>query len=167
MTLSFENSIDLDSEICKKVCKLLNENLVDTIHLSMQAKLAHWNVKGAQFFPLHELFDKLYDETNDWSDLLAERIVQLGHVAVANLDSVSQNSRLKSYSLKLVDGEEHLSALVHSMKTLCKSIRSSIQQCADLGDDGTADLFTEISRASDKFLWFLESHLITKQDIKK
>jgi DNA-binding ferritin-like protein len=28
---------------------------------------------------------------------------------------------------------------------------------------GTADLFTEIVRASDKMLWFVESHLQTEQ----
>ena len=29
----------------------------------------------------------------------------------------------------------------------------------DLGDLNTADLFTEISRGTDKWLWFVEAHL--------
>jgi starvation-inducible DNA-binding protein len=31
------------------------------------------------------------------------------------------------------------------------------------GDAGTADLFTAISRDSDKHLWFLEAHLHAKR----
>ena len=29
----------------------------------------------------------------------------------------------------------------------------------EMGDAGTADMYTEISRAIDKRLWFLEAHL--------
>ena len=35
---------------------------------------------------------------------------------------------------------------------------ASLAACSG-GDDDTADLFTEISRAVDKHLWFLEAHV--------
>jgi starvation-inducible DNA-binding protein len=34
-----------------------------------------------------------------------------------------------------------------------------IDLASDLKDADTADLFTEISRTVDKYLWFLEAHL--------
>jgi starvation-inducible DNA-binding protein len=37
-------------------------------------------------------------------------------------------------------------------------VRDGIDAAEDIGDAGTQDLFTEISRAVDKQLWFVESH---------
>jgi starvation-inducible DNA-binding protein len=41
-------------------------------------------------------------------------------------------------------------------------VRHAIEETDKLGDAGTADLFTGISRAVDKHLWFLEAHLQDK-----
>src|SRR5471030_1265870 len=100
--------MDLQDSIRKKSVKLLNENLVDAAHLVIQAKQAHWNVKGPSFFQFHELFDKFYEEASEWTDLLAERVVQLGSVAEANLESIVRRTRLPSYSMDLVDGLKHV-----------------------------------------------------------
>jgi starvation-inducible DNA-binding protein len=38
-------------------------------------------------------------------------------------------------------------------------VRADIDTASDLGDMDTADLFTQVSRAIDKHLWFVEAHL--------
>ena len=38
---------------------MLNEHLADAIDLQLQAKQAHWNIKGPNFVGLHELFDRV------------------------------------------------------------------------------------------------------------
>ena len=162
MTRNRTTRIDLADSIRKKIIKLLNENLVDAIHMSIQAKQAHWNVKGPHFLQLHELFDKLYERAGEWSDLLAERAVQLGGVAEANLEAVSRRTRLSPYSLDLIDGFKHVDALANSLVLFGRAIRKAIDDSAKIGDMGSADLFTEISRDSDKFLWLLEAHLVAK-----
>ena len=43
-----------------------------------------------------------------------------------------------------------------------KVIRTAITDTDELGDADTADLFTGISRAVDKYLWFIEAHLQDK-----
>ena len=50
---------DIPAKTRKQVVELLTARLVDAIDLSMQAKQAHWNVKGPNFIALHELFDKV------------------------------------------------------------------------------------------------------------
>ncbi len=52
---------DLPKTTRAAMVDLLNAGLADSWHLAIQAKQAHWNVKGPHFLPLHELFDKLYD----------------------------------------------------------------------------------------------------------
>jgi starvation-inducible DNA-binding protein len=154
---------DIPESTRKEIVPLLNAQLADGIDLALQAKQAHWNVKGPHFLPLHELFDKLYEEVAEWNDLVAERAVQLGGVAEGTLQSSSAKSRLNPYKLDLSDGRDHLEALVDAVAAYGRSTREGIDTAARAGDADTSDLFTEISRASDKMLWFLESHLRGKE----
>ena len=77
----FATRIDLSIEVREKIISLLNQHLADTFDLYSQTKQAHWNVKGLQFFQLHELFDKLAEEVEDQVDTLAERATSLGGIA--------------------------------------------------------------------------------------
>jgi starvation-inducible DNA-binding protein len=55
-----------------------------------------------------------------------------------------------------VDGRGHVEALSSVLAAFGKSVRKAIDDSDDLD---TADLFTEISRGIDKWLWFVEAHL--------
>jgi starvation-inducible DNA-binding protein len=54
---------------------------------------------------------------------------------------------------------EHVKALVERLGLYANRIRSAIDAAGNLGDQSTADLYTQISRAADKRLWFLEAHI--------
>lgn len=77
----FTTRIDLPLETREKTISLLNQQLADISDLYSQAKQAHWNVKGAQFYQLHQLFDKLAEELEEFVDLIAERVTALGGMA--------------------------------------------------------------------------------------
>jgi starvation-inducible DNA-binding protein len=49
--------------------------------------------------------------------------------------------------------------LVDRYAGLASSARAAIDATDEAGDADTADLFTALSRALDKQLWFLEAHL--------
>jgi starvation-inducible DNA-binding protein len=163
MTTIHPTRNDLPESARKQVISLLNAQLADGVDLALQAKQAHWNVKGPHFLQLHELFDKLYDEASEWNDLVAERGVQLGGIAEGTLQSVTAKTRLNAYKVELTSGRDHLEALTDAVATYGSSTREAIETANSAGDADTADLFTEISRASDKMLWFLESHLRGKE----
>jgi starvation-inducible DNA-binding protein len=77
----FKTKNDLSEEIRAKAVELLNARLADCINLQTQTKQAHWDVKGPNFIALHELFDKINEDVEDYVDDIAERVVQLGGVA--------------------------------------------------------------------------------------
>src|SRR5205814_343703 len=99
----------------RKTIDLLNRSLADLLDLGLQAKQAHWNVKGPHFIGLHELFDKVAEELEELTDAMAERAVEMAGVALGTIQVVSENSRLKAYPLNLVSGREHLSALSNAL----------------------------------------------------
>src|SRR5712692_10278199 len=94
-----------------EVIALLNQRLADGIDLQAQCKQAHWNVKGPTFIALHKLFDEINEDVEEYVDLIAERIVQLGGVAEGTARIVGQRSSLIDYPLALSTGEEHVAAL--------------------------------------------------------
>jgi starvation-inducible DNA-binding protein len=150
---------DLPEDTRRKVSELLNARLADAIDLELQAKQAHWNVKGPHFFSLHQLFDLIAQGVEEHVDELAERIAQLGGVAEGTVAAVEQRSSLAKYPLAIVEGIEHLEALRGALASYARNVRKSIDEAGELRDADTADLFTEVSRGADKYLWMVEAHL--------
>lgn len=150
---------DLPTSRRASLAELLNESLADLIDLQLQAKQAHWNVKGPQFIALHELFDSVGEEAADFVDTVAERVVALGGTAEGTVLFVGKRSRLAPYPPNISSGRDHVEALSGALATIAKSVRAAIDRAVELGDADTADLFTGVSRAVDKRLWFVEAHL--------
>lgn len=149
---------DLSEKIRQGMIALLNQQLADVVDLGLQAKQAHWNVKGPHFIGLHELFDKVAEELEEYTDGIAERAVELGGVALGTVQVVSQGSRLKAYPLEIASGREHVTALSSVLAAFGATTRAAIDAAGKAGDADTADLFTEVSRGIDKLLWMIEAH---------
>jgi starvation-inducible DNA-binding protein len=155
----FKTKNDIPEATRVKVVELLNSRLADCIDLQTQTKQAHWNVKGPNFIALHELFDQINEDVEDYVDDIAERAVQLGGVAEGTARMAAKRSSLAEYAAKAVDGHSHVEALSSALAAFGAAARKGIDQGNELGDLDTADLFTEMSRGIDKWLWFVEAHL--------
>jgi starvation-inducible DNA-binding protein len=151
--------IDLSTDTREKLIGLLNRRLADASDLKSQAKQAHWNVKGMSFIALHELFDDVATAVEAHIDLIAERITTLGGTAMGTVRLAAENSSLSEYPHEITDGAAHVDALSTALADFGKVVRKGIDEASDLGDQDTADLFTEISREIDKQLWFVEAHI--------
>src|SRR5438046_7405212 len=132
---------DISEASRSKVIALCNERLADAIDLQTQCKFAHWNVKGANFIALHELFDKVNQDVEDYVDLIAERAVQLGGVVEGTARSVARRSTLPEYPLKGGTGWQHVEALSSALAAFGKLIRSAIETSDRAGDEDTNDIF--------------------------
>ncbi len=150
---------DLPKETREKMIATLNSRLADASDLKSQAKQAHWNVKGMSFIALHELFDQVATQAEEYTDLIAERVTILGGTALGTVRVAASNSTLSEYPLEITDGADHVDALSSALADFGKKVRANIDEANDLGDMNTADLFTEVSRGIDKFLWFVEAHI--------
>lgn len=141
-----------------EIAALLQARLADSIVLMMNAKQAHWNVKGPHFFTLHELFDKVYTDTGVYVDTIAERIVQLGGVAEGTVCAAAKATGMPEYPMDVSSGQKHIAEMAHALAFYGELIREAIDLSTELKDAGTADLFTQISRGADMNLWFVEAH---------
>src|SRR5436190_11352985 len=157
-TKLFATKNDLPEDKRVEVIGLLNQRLAEAIDLQTQCKQAHWNVKGPAFIALHKLFDDVNEDVEEYVDLIAERVVQLGGIAEGTVGAVEERSTLPDYPLALSNGGEHVAALSDALATFGRTMRIGIEEMNELEDAGSADTLTEISRGVDKWLWFVEAH---------
>ncbi len=140
-----------------KLIELLNRRLADALDLQLQSRQAYWNVKGPNFMALRELFDKVTEGVEKDADLIAERIVQLGGIAEGTARAVARRSSLDEYLLATVGGNGHITALSTTLTAFGRVARYANEQATELKDTDTADIFTEIARSIDTWLWFVET----------
>jgi starvation-inducible DNA-binding protein len=141
------------------VVALLNQQLADALDLGLQAKQAHWNIRGPEFISLHELFDQTAEAVENYADIMAERAVQLGGLAHGTIQAIVKNSRLPLYDLDAYRRSDHLCALSSALAIFAASARRAIMTAAAAGDADTADVMTQVSRGTDSLLWKVAAHI--------
>jgi starvation-inducible DNA-binding protein len=148
---------DLPLASREAMIELLDARLADAVDLQTQTKQAHWNVKGPTFVSLHELFDKIHEDVREYVDTIAERAVQLGGAVHGTARQAAARSTLPEFP-DARTGRESVEAVATVLAKFGGAARAAIGAATDAGDLDTADLFTEVSRGIDKWLWFAEAH---------
>ena len=156
---SFETRHDLAPNVRAQMVALLNQQLADTFDLLSQTKQAHWNVKGPDFYQLHELLDRLAEPLLGFVDEIAERATALGGLATGTVRMAAEATRLPDLPLEVVDSMAIVKALSERYANVARTTRAGVDAAEEAGDMSTSDLLTEVSRELDKSLWFLEAHL--------
>jgi len=156
---TFKTSIDIEASKRQQLITVLNQQLADTFDMMSMMKQAHWNVKGPQFIALHELFDEIANGLIPYVDIIAERVTALGGMAMGTVRMAAQASRLDAYPTDIVNSLDTVRLVADRMADLAASTREAGDRAEELHDMDTNDLFLEVSRDLDKWLWFLEAHL--------
>ncbi|MBX9736493.1 MAG: DNA starvation/stationary phase protection protein Dps [Phycisphaerales bacterium] len=149
----------LPREAAARSCELLAARLVDSLDLYASLKQAHWNIRGPGFIAMHELFDKVAEASQEWGDVMAERLRQLGAEAIGTPGVVAERTTLPPYPLGVFDIESHVQATSDALSRYTRGCRDATEASSEVGDDFTADLFTQVGREAEKYLWMIESHL--------
>ena len=155
----FPSRVAISDENRVRLVETCNVALGSTLDLASQVKQAHWNIKGPQFFARHQLFDEIATHLREHADNLAERAATLGGYAEGTARLAIERSVLPEYDLDAVDGRQHIRTLAERYGKYAKMMRDSIDVAKSVDDAATEDLFTEVLRATELDMWFLESHV--------
>ncbi len=154
----YQTRNDVHEQVRIKMIPILQDRLADALDLTSQAKQAHWNIKGPDFIALHELFDTIATSSLDYSDQIAERIVQFGGIAEGTIRIVANRTQLPGYPLTAKTGPEHVAALSTTLSHFADLLQKTISIADGLQDPVTSDIFVQVNRDVDKYLWFVEAH---------
>ena len=61
--------------------------------------------------------------------------------------------------MEISNGRDHVEALSSALAKFAKETRANIDDADEAGDTVTADILTEVTRGTDKLLWFVEAHI--------
>jgi starvation-inducible DNA-binding protein len=139
----------------------LNQILADTITLRDLYKKHHWQVSGPTFYQLHLLFDKHYGEQAELVDLIAERIMMLGGVAIAMSPDVAEATLIPRPPRGREEAPAQISRLLHAHEIVLKEARTMARLASEADDDGTNDLLvSNIIRTNESQVWFIAEHVV-------
>ncbi|PSQ24170.1 DNA starvation/stationary phase protection protein Dps [Halobacteriales archaeon QS_9_67_15] len=149
----------LPEQVRRSSIGVLNQCLADLSAVTMQLKSAHWNVKGQEFYQLHELFEDLIEEFDGYVDDVAERASALGGRPPGTAREVARQTTIPALPPQTVEGVALVGELVDRLAVLDANLYEQLETVTERNDLDTADLLNEISRVVAKSLWFLEAHL--------
>ena len=152
--------VGLSEEVRHNSVENLNQLLADTITLRDLYKKHHWQVSGPTFYSLHLLFDKHAQELSEATDEIAERILQLGGIAVAMGADVSEATLIPRPPKGREDAPCQIARLLHAHEIVVEEARTFARQAEEHRDVATNDLLiTDVIRLHEMQIWFLAEHL--------
>jgi len=129
---------DLSPSAQTAIADALNQCVAETAVTTMLAQNFHWNVTGMAFGPLHDMFQKIYEDHFSGQDDLAERIKAIGQHAEGQLSGMLQRSKVKESDGTQSD-REMLKLMVEAQETLAATLAAAGSLAAQHGDTLTED----------------------------
>jgi len=149
-------NIGLDSEVRHAVVDILNNTLADEAMLTQKTRNAHWNGSGTDFFELHILLKSQYEQLNDISNEIAERVRMLGDIAIGSFQEFIHRSRVEEVSEIVPD----ILRLLADHEIFIRLLREDARKCTEEYEDaGTFDLLVSVMRLHEKMAWMLRSYI--------
>ncbi|MBM7067251.1 Dps family protein [Actibacterium sp. 188UL27-1] len=153
-----QTAIALNTDAQAEIAEALNQSVAETTVTTMLAQNFHWNVTGMAFGPLHELFQKIYEDHFEAQDDLAERIKAIDSHAEGTLAGMLKRSKVREHDGTATD-IDMIKALLAAQETLAATLAGAGELAANHGDTLTEDLCIARGQVHEKFAWFLRSHL--------
>lgn len=116
----------------------------------------HWNVRGDNFFDLHDLFEEQYNESKKHIDDIAERIRVFGHTPLSTFKDFLNESSIKETGTDLSD-YEMISEILSDYRVLLDFMNEAITKADDIDDAGTENLLKGFINKIEKHHWMLMS----------
>ena len=153
-----QTAMALTTDAKAAIADALNQSVAETAVATMLAQNFHWNVTGMAFGPLHDLFQKIYEDHFVAQDDLAERIKALNAHAEGTLAGMLKRSKVSEHDGHATD-REMIAAMLEAQETLASTLAGCGELAASHGDTLTEDLCIARGQEHEKFAWFLRSHL--------
>ena len=153
-----QTATDLSPTAQAAIADALNQCVAETAVTTMLAQNFHWNVTGMGFGPLHDLFQKIYEDHFVAQDDLAERVKALDAHAEGTLAGMLKRSKIAEHDGHASD-KEMIKVMQEAQETLAATLAAAGELAAEHGDTLTEDLCIARGQTHEKFAWFLRSHL--------
>lgn len=116
----------------------------------------HWNVKGPDFFDVHEEFEELYNEAIKNIDKIAERIRVFGYTPMSTLKEYLEISEIKETGTDL-ESMAMVREILNDFEIILTYMADVADAAIDVGDIGTEDMINSFVKKMEKSHWMLSA----------
>lgn len=142
----------------KDLVQFSNQLLSNLFVMTVKLRRYHWFVKGSGFFQLHEQFENMYTNFDQYIDELAERILAINGKPFATMIKFLKESTLEEATADDLT-EEIVQQIIDDLSQICEEIKESgINRADEFNDQPTLDLFISIQTNLEKYLWMFYSY---------
>ena len=99
----------------------------------------HWNIRGKQFYTLHERFEEMYTRTIGAMDDVAERIRFYGRLPTSRMSAWLKKSGLPECESMTTDGFI-MYTLQRDLEYMIRNMKEIVETANTIGDEVTADM---------------------------
>jgi starvation-inducible DNA-binding protein len=136
----------------------LNLVLADSYALMGLTHLAHWNVEGPDFFPLHKAFQEQYEALFEAVDEIAERVRALDAYAIGGIGTLAKVAQMDEFKSP-IPAKDYVAALIVAHEKVSDDAIRVREAAGEANDLQTQDLMIKQLQAHEKTLWMLKSYL--------
>lgn len=142
-----------------KVIQILKQVQADSAVFYIKLHNYHWNVRGADFHPVHSALEAMYDEVADQMDDVAERILQIGEKPLVTLKDMLGVSKIAEDSDTSFDSKTILKSVLVDYEYFLKVFRELSDIAGEANDKATIALADEKVAGYEKAIWMLKAQL--------
>ncbi len=152
------NYIGIKDTDAKNLATELNQLLADYHVFYQNLRAFHWNIKGQNFFTLHEKMEEMYNDAKVQVDEIAERILTLGYVPVHRLEHILKESSIAEAET-VGNDKEIVQTTLTNLETLLVQERKVLKNAEAAGDEVTLDMMVGLMTSQEKTCWMLAAYL--------
>ncbi len=141
-----------------RIVDALNLVVADSYALMALTHLAHWNVEGKDFFPLHKAFQEQYEDLFEAVDEIAERVRALDAYAIGGLSVLAATAQMEEFKSPMPQ-KDYVAALIVAHEKLVDDAVRCRDAAGETSDLQTQDLMIKRLAWHEKTLWMLKSYL--------
>ncbi|HWL60299.1 MAG TPA: DNA starvation/stationary phase protection protein [Microbacteriaceae bacterium] len=145
-------------DVATGVAQFLAPVVVDLTALAIDAKQAHWHVRGANFQAIHELLDTVVAHARDAADLAAERIIALGLPLDARTATVAERTTTPTFPEGFISTDAAVAHIIAAIDATLVQVRTAVAELDDI-DLTSQDLVIGIQHQLEQDRWFLFAHI--------
>lgn len=146
------------TEEIDNITQVLNELLANYSVHYQKLRNFHWNVKGSDFFDLHERFEQQYNEARENIDEIAERIRVFGKTPLSNLQDYLNTAEIKETGSDL-PSDIMVREVLSDFRILLEYMFSVVDVAIEQGDSGTEEMVKTFIHNIEKHHWMMTAFL--------
>lgn len=120
----------------------------------------HWHVQGHHFFTLHEKFEELYNETTEYMDAFAERLIAKRVRPLSTLKQFLAHASIEEEEyLEKMSAEEMVNDIIIDFSKIRDLVKEGAKEAEQAGDNVTEDMLIDYNEYIDTTVWMLSAYL--------